>query len=288
MQIFEGLKRKAPAEIALYIVISILFAAVCFTYVYLLFWMIMSGAKTHAEVVITPFALPEKWNWHNYLDVFNVLEVNGTRFGMMLFNSLWFSIIPTILSTWAEATFAYTCEKYTFPTSKWPYFIILFVMTLPLYGGGGAAYRINWKLGFINNYFTVFMNFGAFSAHYLYYQAFFKNLSWTYAEAAQIDGANDFQIYYKVMFPQSMPMISALALLTWMNKWNTYSDQLVYHPKLPTLPVGIYQFNFEMTYRARLDILFAACFLVCIPCLILFVCFNKLLTTNISVGGIKG
>lgn len=288
MVIFEGLKRKAPAEKLLYIVVSIIFGAVCFSYLYILFWMIMSGAKTHPEVVIAPFALPEKWNWKNYIDVFSVLEVNGSNFFKMLFNSLWFSVFPTLTTSWAESTFAYTCEKYTFPTSRWPYFIILFVLTLPVYGSGGAAYRFNYKLGFVNNYIAAFTNWGAFTMHYLYYQAFFKNMSWSYAEAAQIDGANDFQIYYKIMLPLSMPIVSALGLLSWMGKWNTYADMLVYHPKLPTLPVGIYQFNYEMTYRARLDILFAACFLVCIPCLILFICFNKLLTTNISVGGIKG
>ena len=51
---------------------------------------------------------------------------------------------------------------------------------------------------------------------------------------------------------------------------------------------GIYQFNTEMIYRARLDILFAACVIVALPALILFTVFNKTITSNVSLGGIKG
>ena len=117
---------------------------------------------------------------------------------------------------------------------------------------------------------------------------FFRNLSWTYAEAAKMDGADPFQIYFRVMFPQAKPIFGALFLTQWIGVWNSYDSALVYLPNLPTLPVGIYQFNKEMIYRARLDILFAACTLIAIPAIILFIAFNKTITTNVSVGGLKG
>ena len=103
-----------------------------------------------------------------------------------------------------------------------------------------------------------------------------------------IDGANDFQIYFRVMFPQALPIFSALYLTGWIGVWNSYDSALIYLPNLPTLPVGIYQFNTEMIYRARLDILFAACVIISIPAIILFIAFNKLITSNVSLGGIKG
>jgi ABC-type glycerol-3-phosphate transport system permease component len=77
-------------------------------------------------------------------------------------------------------------------------------------------------------------------------------------------------------------------LTQWISVWNSYESALVYIPKLPTLPVGIYQFNQEMIYAARLDILFAACVIVVLPALLLFAIFNKTITTSVSVGGIKG
>lgn len=103
-----------------------------------------------------------------------------------------------------------------------------------------------------------------------------------------MDGCGHFGIFFRVMFPQAKPIFGALFLTHWLTSWNTYESPLLYLPNLPTLPVGIYQFNTEMIYRARLDILFAACVLVSIPALILFIAFNKVITTNISLGGIKG
>ena len=84
------------------------------------------------------------------------------------------------------------------------------------------------------------------------------------------------------------PIFGALFLTNWLGTWNNYESALVYLPNLPTLPVGIYQFNTEMIYRARLDILFAACVIISIPAIVLFVAFNKVITTNVSLGGIKG
>ena len=90
------------------------------------------------------------------------------------------------------------------------------------------------------------------------------------------------------MLPQAKTIFGALFLTQWIGNWNSYEAHLVYLPNLPSLPVGIYQFNMEMMYRARLDILFAACVITVIPALILFIAFNKTITSNVSVGGIKG
>ena len=285
---FKSLQRKSMSEKILYICISIFFAIVAFSYLYILIWMLLSGLKDHNSIVMDPFGLPETWHWSHFAETFTTLEVNGTGFMGMLFNSLWFSIIPVIISVITTVAFAYACTMYEFPTSKWPYFLTMLMITLPIYGTGGANYRLHWQLGLVNSYVAAFFSIGGFSIHYLYYQAFFKNMSRAYMEAAEIDGANDFQIYYKVMLPQAKPIITALGLTSWIGVWNSYEGAMIYRPQLPTLPLGIWQFNTEMIYRARLDILFAACLLVTIPTLILFIVFNKVITTNVSLGGIKG
>lgn len=281
-------KRKSPAEVALHCLISIVFAIVSASYVYILFWMVKSSLSTHTEIVMNPFSIPKVLQWSNYKDLVNYFSINGNTFWNMLFNSVWFSVLGALLSQFTTITFAYCSTKYEFPGSKLIYPLILVIMTLPIYGSEGAKYRLISKLGLVDSYAHVLLSIAGFTASYLYYNAFFKNLSWGYAEAAMIDGANDFQIYLRVMFPQAKSIFMALYLTTWLASWNSYESALVYLPNLPTLPVGIYQFNQEMIYRARLDVLFAACTVVTIPALILFIIFNKSLTTNISVGGLKG
>jgi ABC-type glycerol-3-phosphate transport system permease component len=288
MKILASFERKTPGERILHILVSLVFAVVAFTYVYMFFWAVMSACKTHTEIIMNPFALPKKWHWDHFIEVVSSLEVNGHGFWEMLFNSCFFSVGGALLQTFVTITFAYCCTMYKFPGSNLPYTIILVIMTLPIYGAGGATYALYRQLGMVDSYTHIICSAAGMTGSFLYFRAFFKNMSWTYAEAAAIDGCGPFRLYFKVMLPQAKPIFGALFLTTWLASWNNYESALLYLPNVPTLPVGIYQFNTEMIYRARLDILFAACVLVSIPALILFTVFNKVITTNVSVGGIKG
>lgn len=287
-RLFKWTKRKSPAEIVLYSVVSLIFLVVALSYIYILVWAFIAGCKTHTEIVMDPFGLPEVWHFEHYLEVFDLFEVNGNGFWKMFFNSVWYSVMSTLLLQFTSMTFAYACSKYKFRGSGFLYTLTLIVITLPIYGNSGAVYELYSKLGLINSYAQVITFASGMNVMFLYYMAFFKNLSWSYAEAAMIDGANHFQIYFRVMMPQAKSTFGSLFLTTWIAAWNSYESQLVFMPEIPTLPVGIYQFNTEMMFQARLDILFAACVIIVIPALILFIVFNKTITTNVSVGGIKG
>lgn len=286
--LFKNFRRKSPGENIVNILVSVIFFLVAASYVYIFVWALIAGAKTHTEIVMDPFGLPEKWHWEHYLEVFKTLKVNGSDFWDMLFNSIYFSVVCVFVQQFTTISFAYCCTKYKFPGSKLIYPIILVMITLPLYGNSGAMYKLLHQLGLIDSYAQIITSISGFSIQFLYYMAFFKNVSNTYAEAAILDGANDFQIYYKVMLPQAKPIFGALFLTSWLTVWNSYESALVFLPNLPTLPVGIYQFNMEMIYRARLDIIFAACVIISIPALVLFLVFNKTITSNVSIGGIKG
>ena len=288
MRIPKSFRRKSKGEIALHVFVSFVFALVALSYVYLFVWAAIAGFKTHDEIVLTPFSLPETWQWKNYLDVFSLLEVNGNNFWNMLFNSLYFSVLCVLINEFSTMSFSYACTFYKFPGSTLPYTIILIMITLPLYGTAGAKFRLIHQLGMYDSHLQILGSLGGMGITFLYYRAYFKNISPTYIDAAKIDGANDYQIYGKIMAPMAKPLFGALFLQNWLSNWNAYASPLIYLPTHPTLPVGVYLFNTEMIYRARLDILFAACVIISLPAIILFIVFNKTLTTSVTVGGIKG
>lgn len=288
MRRIKSFRRKSPAEIALHCLVSLIFLIVALSYLYILVWAVLATVRTHNEIVMNPFGMPETWHWEHFIEVFTKLETNGVGFFGMFGNSVWFSVVGTFLQMFVTINFAYCCSKYEFRGSKWPYVIVLVMITLPLYGNGGAVYKLYHNMGLIDSYWQVIVSTTGFNVNFLYFTAYFKNLSWTYAEAAMMDGANAFDIYYRIMFPQAKPIFTALFITQWTLSWNNYSSGLIYYPQLPTLPVGIYQFNTEMIYKARLDILFGACVLVSIPAIVLFIIFNKSITTSVSIGGIKG
>lgn len=285
---FNSLRRKSRSEKIVFMMVSCLFLVVALSYLYILVWTFIAGTRTHTEIVMEPFGLPAKWNFAHYLEVWDRLEVNGNGFVQMLLNSIWFSVIGAFLTQLCSATFAYCVSKYTFPGSEWIYTAFVIILTMPLYGSGGAQYALYHKWGLVDNYLQILTAYSALNIYTMYYMAYFKNTSNAYYEAARMDGAQDFQIYFRIMLPQAKPIFCSLFLTQWVGVWNSYESALVYLPNTPTLPVGIYQFNQEMIYQARLDILFAACFITVMPALILFIAFNKTITTSVTIGGLKG
>ncbi len=283
----KKLIKKTISERIVYSIVFIIFCAFALSYLYCLFWCFLSGFKTHDEVILEPFAFPEKWQFSNYTTGLTLLEVNGNTFFDMLVNSLYFSVLGAFLGVMSTCMIAYVTTKYRFKGRKIFFYISLVIMILPIYGSGGSQYRLMYDLGFINSRWMILTALGGLGTYYMYFNAFFKNLSWTYAEAAQIDGAGHFRTFFQVMLPQSLSMFGALFLLTWIAEWNNYGTAIIYLGKMPTLASGIYIFQISMTFRARIDILYAASALTLLVPLIIFAFFNKVLMSNISLGGIK-
>ena len=147
MRLFKWTKRKSTGEIILYSVVSLLFLVIACSYIYILLWAVIAGSKTHSEIALTPFSLPKEWHFEHFVEVFRLLEVNESNFFDMLFNSVWFSVLGVGLQQYVSISFAYACSKYKFPGSGIFYTVVLFVITLPIYGNSGAMYELYHRLG---------------------------------------------------------------------------------------------------------------------------------------------
>ncbi len=280
--------KKTLSECVVYTIVFLIFAAFSLSYLYVLVWCFVSGARNSDAVLFEPFErIFSGLNFSNYKNIISAFKVNNTKFLGMFFNSVYFSVFGCALTILSTSTLAYATTKFKFPGSNLIYYIVLFTMMLPLYGSSGSLYRLYDSMGLLNSPLMILTSLGGMGGNYLYFHAFYKNLSSTYMEAAEIDGANDWQIFFKIIFPQSMGITGALFLSTWVVQWNAYADNLVYLPKMPTLAAGIYLFESASKRAVRWDILFGACFLVSIPPIVLFIMFNKVLTSNVSLGGIK-
>ncbi len=283
----SNLVKKARSETITHVVVFCIYLFFAFCYCYMLFWALMSCLKTHREIILYPFALPKVAQWKNFKEMLELFRFNGTSFWGMTWNSIWHSVGCTLVQVWTCGSAAYVVSKYKFPGQKLFIPIIMFVLIFPIYGSSGAGYRLIFNLGLDNSPLIMLTCGGIASWNFMYYQAFFSNLSWSYAEAAYIDGANDWQIYYKIMLPQSIGIFGALALTYWVSAWTEYSSIIIYMKDMPTLTAGIYYFENEMVYHARMDILLCACFVSMVPIFALYITFNNVLFKNISLGGIK-
>ena len=277
--------RKSLSEIIVHCVVFVIFAVFAFSYIYLIFWCFISGLRTSQAIGENAFGFGEL-NFGNYIDIFNRFKVQNTNFIGMFINSMYFSFGGPLVCILITSMFAYVTSKYKFFGAGAVYIIVLIVITLPVYGTQSATYRLLYNLKIINTRWMILTSLNGFTIYYMYFYAFYKSVSWSYAEAAQIDGANNFQIYFKVMFPQASTMVGSLFLMLWIADWNNYSTALLYLREMPTLAVGIYQFK-ARGIRDGINLLYAASFVSLLPPLILFMLCNNALMNNVSLGGIK-
>ncbi|MBQ8291847.1 MAG: carbohydrate ABC transporter permease [Clostridia bacterium] len=279
---------RSISETVVHAIVFMLFLALSISYLFILVWCFIAGLRTHTEVTLKPFDIDwSKLYFKNYIEVFSRLRVNQTDFFGMVANSLYFSICGQFLNIFTAVSFAYVTTKYRFPGSKAVYFVVFAMMIIPIYGTGGSIYKLMYDMGITNNYTFIITACSGAGMNYMYFHSFFRGLSNSYSEAAKIDGANDWQIYFQVVLPQTVALAGSLFLMAWISDWNGYGGYLIYLPRIPVLSVGIYLFNVNMKYEVSMHILFAACFISVIPPLALFVSFSNIILNNVSLGGIK-
>ena len=206
----------------------------------------------------------------------------------MLYNSVYYTLVTAFLSAFAPAVTGYVLSKYNFRGKELIYTIAIFSMTIPVVGTTASAIQIAMKVGHYNTpLFPIIANLSGFTGNFLIYYGFFKSVSWAYAEAAQMDGANPFVIFFKIMLPQAVPMMLTFMLMSGINAWNNYETVMLFMPDHPTISSGLYQFK-ETYINFKTTIYYAGLVISMIPPLVLFACFSNRIMTSISVGGLKG
>ena len=237
-----------------------------------------------------PFSLPKKLVFDNYIFAFDGLGYNGTTFFGLVFNSIWYTAIATVCPLFANACVAYAVSKYEFKLKNVYYGVIIFAMTIPILGTTGATMQLFADLQLYNkgpllNMCTSFIP-GGMSFLVLY--AFFRNVSWEYAEAVLIDGGGHFTVFFKIMLPMAVPAVGALALVNGIAAWNSYMDVLLYNPDWPTLASGLYGLSRTLPRSGNTPAYYAALVISMIPLLTIFIIFSDKVMANFTVGGLKG
>ncbi len=209
----------------------------------------------------------------------------------MTFNTIVYAGLSCVLTTMVCYTVAYLCSKYKFKFSKFVYVFALFMMSVPTVGTYPAQITLLRSIGVFDTYFCHVLQKFTFGGMYFFvFHAFFESMSDAYSEAAEIDGASQFRIYFSIIVPLGMKMISTVMLIHLVEYWNDYQAPLLYTPTLPTISYGVYHLC-NVAGNAKLKTtpgMVTCCMLLAVPILVVFVAFKEKLMGNISMGGEKG
>lgn len=237
----------------------------------------------------TLFSIPENFSLVNYLKCFAEWgKYTGFSYLTMVWNSIWRTVLSAFLSWFSTALVCYVLVHYKSKFTETLYFVGLLISMLPIYGSQGAAYKLYSDLGIINNPMINIASITLYGAYFFYMYAFWKSISHSYIEAASIDGANHYQILFKVMLPQVLPSITALFIMQFITAWNDYESTAVYMNEYPNLSYGIYVLSEQSIYMGIVPMYFAGVILALIPVLTLFIIFQNTIMEKVYLGGLKG
>lgn len=252
-------------------------------------WMLISSFKSVGEFNAgNIFGFPKEWTGMNFIEV---LKSDPTGSGQTVLSMLGMSVLTTVLGTiisvGLSTVSAYIVAKYNFPGKKLILGAAIFTMVVPIIGTLPAQVRMLDALNINDSLLGVlFLYSGCFGFNFIMLHSSFETISWSYAEAAQIDGASRFQIMFRVMLPLAKGPIIAVCILQAIVLWNDYSTPFLFMNSTKTLAVGLQEI--QEHNADQYPLVFSAVMVAVIPIAVLFACFQKTIIRNTVAGGLKG
>jgi len=246
-----------------------------------LLWMASIAFKPAAESLSSAM-IPESPTLDNFIYV-----LTGVPFIRYMLNSFFVSATVTIVALFFHTMAGYALARLRFPGREIIFLAIFstFLVSLPVVIV--PLFIIVKAMGMINSYAGLIVPaiFNAFGIFLL--RQYYLSLPREIEEAAVIEGAGYWRIYWSIILPLSRPMISALAILFFLANWNSFLWPLTItsNPNLWMVQVGIA--NFKSQYSASWNYMMAASTIVAIPTLILFVIFQRQIMDSLKTSGLK-
>ena len=259
-----------------------------FTFVLPLIWQTSTSLKSMQQVYkFPPEWVPNPFVWRNYIDAMQVLP-----FARFFLNSAQVTVLVVIgqVLSCSLAGFAFSRLRWK---ARWPLFIIMLsTMMLPGQVTLIPQFILFRSLKWINTLapITVPHLFAAPFGTFLMRQ-FFATISLDMDDAARVDGASAFRIYWQILMPMSKPVLAAVATFAFNYAWNDYLYPLIYINSIDkfTLPLGLAAFRSKAAWGGmRWDLLMAATTVVMAPALLVFIFVQRYLIQGVVISGVKG
>ena len=206
----------------------------------------------------------------------------------MLWNSLWQTLGQLLLTIASTAMASYAYSKYKFFGRKAIFFIVVVLLTISLPGSIPATYKLYSDLNMRNSYLFLIGCTAGFGANFLIFMGFWRSIDWAYAEAAYIDGANEWQVFVKVMIPQGLPIMGVSIINGFIAQWLSADPSMLYLPEMPSLGYGLWVYQQRSAGGMNYPVFFAALIVVAIPSIIAFICLHDKTIKAMNLGGLKG
>jgi ABC-type glycerol-3-phosphate transport system permease component len=246
-------------------------------------WTVLSAFKTPYEIIkIPPSFFPARLYWGGFQKV-----LFEAPFLLWMVNSLLVAVTTTVITMFTSALAGYIYAKFDFPGKRLSFLAILATLMVPFEVILISTYMVADKLGLLNSLAGLIVPamvsaFGIFLC-----KQFIEAIPSDLVESGRVDGASELRIFFQIIVPEIRPVLSALAIFTFMGSWNNYLWPLVAinDTEKMTVPLALYYFN--TAHVAQYNVVMAAATLIMIPVIIVYLIFQRQFIEGLAMTGIK-
>jgi N-acetylglucosamine transport system permease protein len=259
--------------------------------VFPMLWSVMTSFKTDQEIFFSPWALPKVMIFDNFARAWI-----KARMGPYLINTL-LIIIPSLFFTLLTSSMAaYVLARFKFPGRTFITYLFLLGMIFPIFLALVPLYFVMQKLALLDTFPGLIMVYIAFSLSFtiFFLTNFFRTLPRELGEAATIDGANQYDIFFRIYLPLAQPGLLTMGIFNFLGQWNQYilpntlmitnNDDVTHY----VLSQGLYYLQSQQFYQNDWSGLFAAVTIVMVPTLVVYLIFHDRIEKGMTAGAVKG
>ena len=278
--------RRPPGRALRLVGIYIVLILVALIILIPLLWLLSTSLKPKNELFTNTIQwIPITPTLDNYTRLFANQQ---TPVGRWFLNSLAIASITTLLVLAVDSLAAYAYARMQFPGRNILFGIMLLTLFLPGFMFIIPNFLTVNFLGLINNWGAVILPglAGVFGVFFL--RQFFEGIPKELEEAAEIDGANRFQVFYQIVLPLSRPALATLGIITFLASWNDFLWPLLVlkDRQIQTLPPGLS--TLQSAYTSDYGLIMAGAVVVAIPVLILYTLLQRYIVQSVASTGLKG
>ncbi len=252
-----------------------------------IYWMISQSLTPERDIYVWP---PYLWPENPTFDNYRTLFFGRPDLPMMrwYFNSIFVAVATTVLVLFVASLAAYGYARLKFPFRNQLFYGLLATMMIPGAVTFIPVFILLRDLKWLDTYMALIVPNAASVFAVFMLRQFFQSIPRDLEEAALIDGASYFTIYWRIIIPLSRSALAALGIFTFLGSWNDFFGPFVYINELTmrTLPVGLTIFNGQ--YWSERGLIMAGATISSIPILVVYAIFQRHIISGIALTGLKG
>lgn len=251
------------------------------------FWMLSVALKSKSQVFARPIQWwPDPTHWENFATAATYQYFPYFR---MLWNSVYYSGLVTIGTVLSCAAVGYGFARLRFPGRNILFAITLATMMIPPIVTFIPTYVVFAKLGLIGSYFPlIFPKFLGDAFFIFMMRQFFLTIPRDLSDAARIDGAGEYRIFFEIMLPLVRPALIVVAVFTLLYTWHDFFGPLIYLQDRNQFPLSLGLFAFRSQRAVEWSLIMVAAILTTLPLIIVFMFTQRYFMRGIATTGLKG